>query len=503
MKQAILLILFTGIIQSQIFVAVDGNDTNPGTIALPLKSIPAAVSRARAGDTIFVRGGIYTLSDANKISISKNGTASNRYHLTGYAGERPLLDFSSMSISSSNRGLSLTGSYWYVKGIDIKGAGDNGMYISGSNNIVEHCSFYENYDTGLQLAGGAANNKIINCDSYYNADVNQGNADGFAPKLNVGSNNYFYGCRAWQNSDDGWDGYLRPSDNISTVIENCWAFKNGYLKNGAQSSGNGNGFKMGGSDLRDLRHNVVLKNCLAFDNRVKGFDQNNNRGSMTLYNCTGYNNGTNYSIFTDIDSNKSAILTNNASMGNYGVLASWTIQQKNSWMSPFVVTAEDFLSLDTLGVRGPRNADGSLPVLNFLRLAQGSDLIDAGIDVGLPFNGIAPDLGAFETSAVSDVTENETDAAGDFILAQNYPNPFNPATRFSFHLPKSGQVNLDVFDILGNKVSTVYSGTLQAGKHEMDWTAEDEYGNIFSGGIYIARLRYDSGIKTVKLILLK
>ncbi len=43
---------------------------------------------------------------------------------------------------------------------------------------------------------------------------------------------------------------------------------------------------------------------------------------------------------------------------------------------------------------GPRQPDGSLPLLNFMRLAAGSDLIDAGTNIGLPFNGTAPDLGA-------------------------------------------------------------------------------------------------------------
>ena len=229
---------------AQIFVASDGNDTNSGTIDYPLKSISSAVSKAQAGDTIYVRGGIYSLSFT--ISISKSGSQNNMYHLFAYQNERPLLDFSSMPVSSSNRGIKLSGSYWYVKGIDVKGAGDNGMNMSGSNNIVEFCSFYENSDTGLQMGGGASNNQIINCDSYFNEDPGQGNADGFAGKLNVGTNNYFYGCRSWQNSDDGWDGYLRGADDVSTTIENCWCFANGYLKNGSRSSGNGNGYKMGG-----------------------------------------------------------------------------------------------------------------------------------------------------------------------------------------------------------------------------------------------------------------
>ena len=67
----------------------------------------------------------------------------------------------------------------------------------------------------------------------------------------------------------------------------------------------------------------------------------------------------------------------------------------NSWQG-FTVTAADFASLDTSSVTNARNADYSLPVLPLLRLAPGSDLIDAGVDVGIPFNGAAPDLGAYE-----------------------------------------------------------------------------------------------------------
>ena len=360
-----------------------------------------------------------------------------------------------MTISSTNRAVTLSGSYWHIKGIDIKGAGDNGMNISGSYNIIEFCSFYENHDTGLQLGGGASNNQIINCDSYFNSDPAQGNADGFAPKLNVGSNNYFYGCRAWQNSDDGWDGYLRPSNDVSTILENCWCFSNGYLSDGSPSSGNGNGYKMGGSDNKDLMHNFTLKNCVAFDNRVKGFDQNNNKGSMILYNCSGYRNGTNYSITTALDSSKTAILINNLALGTYGSLAGFVNQQTNSWMSPFNVTNDDFVSIDTLGVRGPRNADGSLPDLEFMHLASGSDLIDAGVTVGLPYNDAAPDLGAFETDGIPSSVEDENVVVNQFYLQQNYPNPFNPSTKISWQSSVSTHQSLKIFDVLGNEVAVL------------------------------------------------
>jgi hypothetical protein len=296
----------------------------------------------------------------------------------------------------------LSGNYWHLKGFTIRYAGDNGLYISGSNNIIEFCAFYENCDSGLQLDSGASNNQIINCDSYYNydylSDPNGGNADGFSPKLTVGTDNYFYGCRSWQNSDDGYDGYLSTSDDVNTTYENCWCFKNGYLKSGADSNGNGNGFKMGGSTAKDKRHNVIYKNCLSFNNRVKGFDQNNDKGSITLYNCTAFSNGTNnYSIPLALASGKTATVTNCVSAGTGGLnLGGFVVQTTNSWMSPFVVTNADFVSIDPNAAYGARKADGSLPDIAFMRLANGSDLIDGGTDVGLPYNGIAPDLGAFE-----------------------------------------------------------------------------------------------------------
>ena len=224
------------------YVATDGNDlTGDGSIGSPYKTITKVLGLAQfvAGDTIYLRGGTHYYSAT--ISLSNVGTSSAGYNLFAYPGERPILDFSAMACngSSSNRGVSLSGQYWYIKGLDIYKAGDNGMYINGSNNIIESCALYENCDSGLQLDGGAANNDVINCDSYYNYDASSDppgkNADGFSPKLTVGTGNYFYGCRSWQNSDDAYDGYLSSDSNVTTTYENCWAFKAGYLKDGSAS----------------------------------------------------------------------------------------------------------------------------------------------------------------------------------------------------------------------------------------------------------------------------
>jgi Right handed beta helix region len=401
MKKFAFVILFLSLCFStlsakSIYVSTTGIDTNPGTIDLPLKTITKALaSSIRSGDSIIVRGGVYSLTTT--ISINPSGKQDTLCYLLAFPGERPILDFSAMAVSSSNRGIQLKGSYWYLKGLDIKGAGDNGMNVSGSNNIVEFCALYENRDSGMQIGGGASNNKIINCDSYFNRDPAEGNADGFSPKLDVGTNNYFYGCRSWQNSDDGFDGYLRPSDDITTTYENCWCFKNGYRKDGTASTGNGNGFKMGGSDLKTLMHNAILYNCISFDNRAKGFDQNNNKGSMTLINCTAYNNGTNYSVVSALNPGKVLTVTNCLALGPYGTLLSDAVLTTNSWMLSDPVTSSDFISIDTSGVRGARKPDGSLPDITFMHLKSSSHLVDAGTIVpGRPYSGTAPDIGAFE-----------------------------------------------------------------------------------------------------------
>jgi hypothetical protein len=391
---------------STYFVQADGSDSNTGTIDSAFKTITYAITKVAPGDTIYLRGGTHVYT--TPITIDINGTANAYYHMFAYPGDanRPILDFSGMADADGNRGIQLRASYWYIKGIDIYKAGDNGMIIEknhASYNRIEFCRFYENRDTGLQLANGAAYNEIINCDSYYNLDSTQGDSDGFSPKLTIGTGNYFYGCRSWQNSDDGYDCYLNTSasNDVITTFENCWAFKSGYLKDGSlATSGNGNGFKMGSSGYR---HNIIMRNCLSFNNQKEGFDQNHNQGSMLLYNCTAFNNGSSYKDFEISEAQASGRVSKVVNCvcyrGSGSVSLAYATQIKNSWQSPFVVDSTDFVSIDTSAAYGARKADGSLPDINFMHLAAGSDLINGGTidpNVNWFYYGSAPDLGCFE-----------------------------------------------------------------------------------------------------------
>lgn len=464
------------------YVATTGSDLGSGTQQSPFLTIAKAVSVVQPGETIYVRGGTYNLTTV--ITISKSGTSNSVISLLSFPGELPVLNFSAQLLDPASRGILLKGNYWRIKGISITGAGDNGMKIEGgSYNIIENCNFYRNRDSGLQLDNGAAYNKIINCDSYYNADpTDYGDADGFAPKLTVGEGNYFYGCRAWKNCDDGWDGYLRGADNISTILENCWSFENGYLEDGTDpgANANGNGFKMGGSDDKTLKHNFTLIKCLAFKNKAKGFDQNNNKGSMILYNCTGHNNiVADYRINQVLAVGKVLVVKNCIDLGKVAELGSFAEQERNSWMAPFVVTSEDFSSTDATAAYGARKPDGELPDIDYMHLVTGSDLVDAGVDIGLIFSGSAPDLGCFETISTG---------LNDLRLSANtefYPNPVTEKGFLEFTLNRAGNCEILLLDFSGRYIKTIADRHLEEGEQIITLDLSDVQPGLY---IYMIRL---------------
>lgn len=278
----------------------------------------------KAGDKIVFLDGVYKVD--HSLAMRGNGTYDNFITFTAENPGKVVIDFSAQNFASTARGIHVYGSYTYWYGIDVCGAGDNGMYISGSYNTVENCEFYNNRDSGLQLGRAYSEqtdikdwpsyNLILNCTSHNNYDNETygENADGFAAKLTIGYGNVFDGCIAYRNSDDGWDLYAKSdSGNIGAVIiYNSVAFENGYLEysqeennarfptfniktkeNGNEKSyetrdGDGNGFKLGGSVMEG---DVIMENCLSFNNRMHGVTDNSNPGFLLVQGVTSYDNG--------------------------------------------------------------------------------------------------------------------------------------------------------------------------------------------------------------------
>ena len=92
---------------------------------------------------------------------------------------------------------------------------------------------------------------------------------------------------------------------------------------------------------------------------------------------------------------------------------------------------------------------------------------------------------------------------GSFYLYGNYPNPFNPSTIISFFIPANGNVEINIYDILGIKVKSLLSESLNSGAHNISWNGKNDYGSELTSGIYLYRIKYQDKVQTGKLVLQK
>ncbi|MFR4775075.1 MAG: right-handed parallel beta-helix repeat-containing protein [Lachnospira sp.] len=422
-----------------LYVSPSGKSTAAGTQNAPMDLL-TAINSISAGYTIWMEEGTYKayeLYGAPIVIAESNSGAEGAYKtISSINGGTVTIDFSGMAELGSNRGIVLDGSYWHFYDIDICNAGDNGMLLSGDNNIIELCQFYAIHDSGLQISRyntsadtidlWPSNNVILNCTAFDNKDeATCENADGFAAKLTCGEGNVFDGCISYCNSDDGWDLYAKPATGSTGVvtIKNSVAFGNGKLTNGEGSAnGDMNGFKLGGSNKQCPTPHVVT-NCIAFNNGATGFTDNGNGGAVTLTNCTSVNNGmynaakANYMCYR---TSKDAAYTNLLSFAEkkttatdqfLGTVSHTLYHYKgvgtywvNNWLctdgaktkysgsegADYTVSASDFVSTQIPGYDAAtgaytadyhsifRNADGSINLSGLYEVSSDSPLYTAG-----------------------------------------------------------------------------------------------------------------------------
>lgn len=420
---------------AEFFVAPAGHDENPGTIGAPFATIQRAQAAVAPGDTVFIRGGTYAMTEAQIAKrerifayvtlLDRSGTPDKRINYFAYRGERPVFDFSRVKPAGHRvHAFRVTGSWLHLKGLEVVGVQvtivghtqsicfDN----QGSHNIYEQLSMHDGMAIGLWIGNGA-HNLVLNCDAYRNHDnfsgnKRGGNVDGFGYHGRKGSvNNVFRGCRAWFNSDDGFD--FINSAEVATA-ENCWAFYNGYTPDFAPLA-DGNGFKAGGhagTPVARLPNPIprhVVRGSLAVRNKANGFYANHHIGGVEFVHNTAYRNRVNFNLLGREANNTTDIAGYGHKLkNNLGLAGGSEVAQLNFALSdasgnyfnlPVTITAEDFLGLDEADLMKPRQPNGDLPEVKFLRLAPTSDAIDRGVDLGAPFKGRAPDLGAFEAGA--------------------------------------------------------------------------------------------------------
>jgi hypothetical protein len=367
------------------------------------------------------------------------------------SGDFPILDCSLASEESTgNIGLSIANAeYLKFKGLTVR----NVRMLNATHNVIGisgyMCSGYMSWEnmTAHHIGGAGQWYKgydtlyVTNCDVYAccdSLDINSpgGDGDGFAISSLAASFDdsikvvYMTGCRAWDVTDDGFD--------IATLaeiyIDNCWAWRTG---GDATYTGDGSGFKLSYSILVKPTSRVI-RNCITAYNEKGGYLGGYESGGSIVhtnlygetvegpilyaYNNFSYKDARGYSaalswttysakyfnidfvnniVYSPVYLTTSfsrqyedcvyyvSLLTSNIDDDDEGGYA-WCTYGRAMYNPAYTLTDDDFISLDTAELRWARQADGSLPIINFGRLEDDSDLKGAGTDVGM---SAVPDIG--------------------------------------------------------------------------------------------------------------
>jgi hypothetical protein len=413
------------------YVAPTGVDAAPptrGTFAAPFATFQYAVYYAQAGDTVYFRGGTYTMTASDGIAIypdggtGYNGTAGNPICYFAYpddytAGNIPIFDFSSVPNTEIKKGIrSDYLEYVHFKGFEIRnivqynpGGIVAAIGMTFSDNVIFENVTVRNIGGAGFVTDRCISISFINCDAINCADPYStsssgayGAGDGWQLSCRNVNNGYVYlkGCRSIFSSDDGYDSYWNDG---TVVYDSCWALGDNH------NGGEGNGWKLGRnfSTVADTLIRTVM-NCISVNHHTSGFNTNHVKGHTAIYNNVSYNDSIGYYHLSSGDYNYLVTFRNNIAY-DYWTMPTRNfadqpnvIHDHNSWNGVVTVSDDDFISLDTTSLYSSRQADGSLPVTNFMMLASTSDLIDAGVSdslstvIDLYYNGSSPDINWLE-----------------------------------------------------------------------------------------------------------
>lgn len=493
------------------FVAPNGSDTNSGTTTnTPFATIMKAQTVAHSNDIVWLRGGTYyptTITLFNTTNVPwnvVNHMTNNGITYQAYSNELPVFDFSLVTFSPPTNRVTaflIAATNCVFRGFDVVGVpivftndvstqSECFRVKNGRNNLFDRLRMHDGHGIGLYITDGASN-LVLNCDAYNNTGIfganskTQGNIDGFGCHVSSASHtgNVFRGCRAWNNSDDGYD---LINNKALVVFENCWAFYNGYFTNGIPTGGNANGFKCGGYGVTGGSYAVppprnVTRFCLSVGNGANGFYANFHPGGLDFINNTAIRNASAPNPKDNADFNMICIITNTARSNqipgfdhlmrnNIGMVRTDT--NSLTWLNtnacdvaynyftrPVIVNSNDFMSLDETLLTAPRQADGSLPYIAFARLVGSSDLVNAGTNAGFAYVGSAPDLGTYEYASQPPPTMTMTRVGPNLIFTGNNgpaggTNYLVAATNPALPMAQWTQVATGKFSLAGGYVIT-------------------------------------------------
>lgn len=371
------------------YVSTNGDDSNSGTKQRPFRTVQRAIDELQSGELAYIRGGTYNQTNGSPIFIDgKSGTEESPIRLEGFPNEDVHVQWE----GAGSGGWSKDGgfifrngaSYWELRNLEISDSPYMAINVPSrgcTNNTFDNLHIHNNGNAGMQVHGDGTVIRNVESNGNYDRSDNGNDADGIVVSSAVEAT--IQNCVSHHNSDDGFDLW----DANSVTIKGCESHNNG------RDNGDGNGFKLGGPASQSGEHFIVRN--IAYDNRGNGFHYNQASRPMEVYQNTAYNNGNAGYMFQEAGH----VLKNNIAYANSSSqsLASVVEHAHNTW---------------NLGIGNPGFKSVDTSDESFLVPSSDSPVCNAGTEVGLSFQGEAPDLGAFEAQANAGVPVRYHDGSG-------------------------------------------------------------------------------------------
>lgn len=325
-------IIYTDIAKGRIFVKPGGS----GTVCS--KTIPCdlwqGISKAKAGDVVFLRGGIYYINKTTE--IRSVGTKTAPIIFESYPGEKAILDGGKNSLGA-NVHFQLVGSFIHLRNLEVRSMPRYGVIIGGNDNLLEGLNVHHNKLSGIAIwsrtdipygAYGSRNIIRHNISAYnsgagYNDSLyrNGNNSDGIA--IDSGTANRIEHNLVHNNSDDGIDLWQSTNCYVAYNIVHSQGFGNG----------NGMGIKAGGAYPSS---GSLVEHNMSYKNKRVGITYNTGKKLKIINNTTWGNGTTGYSVGAD------NIVSNNIA-SEAREISGTGIATNNSWQRSGTVV---FISTD-------------------------------------------------------------------------------------------------------------------------------------------------------------
>lgn len=515
------------------------NDSNPGTINLPWKTIQHSAETAIAGDTVLIRTGQYHES----VYFDQAGNSvDGSIVYAAYPGENPVID--GTGVNDANNGIVLDKDYIMLSGLEICNWNENGIWIESAalfelSDCVVHDVFY-----GIGIADGSHDF------TFNRVEVYRFSLYGFDASPSGGSicyNGTFNDCisHTGRDPEQNVDGFaLGHGDQHDFTLNRCttYAVYDGFDISARNTMLNRClAYDCGNGCYKLWQDQVSLINCIGYNSEVSivELDWDEQPGRTMLMNCTFFNSQT-FTIW--IENQADTLMMHNCILAggdNIGLafeqynaknyIGDYNLFHNDNSMRAIAVGYTDEFSLDQASLEAWHSYSGQDghsivaqsateifidPSQHNFQLFPGSPAVDHGITVNAPTDdfagtprsgGTGVDIGAYEYQPQTGLSDNHKNDcfSKSPILEQNYPNPFNAHTTIRYSFTETGRARIVIYNVRGQQVRLLVNELHQPGQYTAQWDGCNEVGNPVVSGIYLCQLMSGKTVRTTRLLYLK